>query len=491
VNYRSHHLGQAPASAPAPASSAPSGVATDSSAAARVAALPQLAVMARPAAPPPINIVPSWCTSVPAVDVSQQGPGANQIAVLTYPIVKFTDDQVQGLLNAIYGNGAGGDALVTGTAQAIAQGVVTSAPTFVASGWVRDDTANQNVTRGALWLAFGWNTAVTAANFMKFANMIVTAGTGVDPTPGVGGTYSSTPTSKAIAPGLVPKLASDNSDASLLAAAAASAAGTIIGLTIFAQVFSFGGVTAVTDTTAPPSIAVSLQNATAQVHQAVAAVASLPTLLASVPQVAAQVAAATPDTCHATIDAMHAVRAAIVSARDQTNAGLVVARAVIDGAQAETQPGGGSVADAIRAQMQAAADRAVSSSSTNYKIAKPLLQCAYYRGAQTSLAAALQSTATALASANADAQTLVDNTSQITQVLAQVDPALAVLDAAEQQSCLEWYWKKWYGMPVAYWVGGGASLFLATAVVVRVRRKRAATVKVTANRRRTTSRRVR
>jgi len=438
--------------------------------AARLTALPQQAASLRPATVAPLSVIPAWCSSIPAIDGIPQGPGANQVAVLAYPMVKFTDEQIHSLLNSIYGNGGGGDGLIAGTARALAQGIVTKAPKFVASGWVPDPTAVATSTRGTLWLAFGWDVAVTAQNFVKYCAAVITAASGVDPTAGVGGRFDTSANSKPIAPAAIPKVAVGTSDADLQNAAIASASATLMGLTILAYILTGGAGTSLGTINAMPPAATRITSQAAVVRATVLAGPQLAAALTAIPAVAEQIAAAHPDTCQAAVAQADQLKAALVHARETISSGLLAARPLLDAAQIESQPGGGSISDDIRSQIQAAADRSVTNPATNYLIARQSLQCQYYRAAQQTLQGSLAAVASAIAGATADAQTILAEADQLRASIAAVPAAIQTLEAAKQQSCLAWYQKNLYGMPVMYWMAGGTAVLLGGALVLRSRR---------------------
>jgi hypothetical protein len=448
--------------------------------------------------PPDINVVPSWCKGLAPLTLTSEGPGANQIAVISYPFVKFTDDQVTSLLANIYGGGAGGPGLIAGIAQATqaTPPVIPTTPFFVASGWVRDATADQKATRGTIWLAFGWKSPVTAQNVIRFANMVMKAASvsaaypaGVDPTVGHDGVYNTTlATGKPIGPGAVPKIAASQSDTDLQNAAIASAAATMQGMMLLGFLFTLGGGPLSTLSTRMPSTTALLHGA-GQVRLAATAAQQIGTLLPQVPAVAVATAAASQENCQAAVTAAQSLAAQLQAARTQLLAGIASAPGIAQLAQVEAQPGGGAITEQIRDQVKAMVDGLASGPTTNYLISKQYMQCTYYNQAQASLQRQINDVSHAFADIAGIAAAVIANDAVFRQAIAGVDAALAVLDAAEQQSCLAWYMKKWMGAPKIVWIGGVAVVGLG-AFVFAVRRKKmrakaaAAPKTVTANRRR-------
>ena len=445
--------------------------------------------------------MPPWCKSLPALTLSSDNLGANQVGVLSYPFVKLTDDQVTQLLQNVYGGGAGGVGLVTAISQAVQQGFIPGTPYFVASGWVRDATANQNSTRGTLWLAFGWKSPVTAQNFIKFCNLVVKLSSvsdaypaGVDPTTGRDGIFNpSIAGGKPIGVGAVAKVAATSADTDLQNAAIASAAATMQALMALAFIFSFGGGPIAQVTARVPTTS-QLLSGTAQVRVAATAAQTVGALLPQVPGVAVATAAATQENCQAAVQAAEQLATQLRTAKQQIIAGLASAPAIVQLAQVEAQPGGGAITEQIRNQVKAVVDGIAQGPTTNYLISKQYMQCQYYTQAQRSLQTQINDVSRSFADIAGIATALIANQTALQQAIVGIDAALAVLAAAEQQSCLAWYMKKWMGAPKIVWIGGVAVIALG-GFVYAVRRKKmrakaaAAAPKVTPNRRRSRRRR--
>jgi len=429
-----------------------------------------------------LDIIPYSCQSLRLETLgTTENPGPGQVAVMAWPYVTLDDVKVQAALDGIYGGGAGGNALIQATGQAITDRIVDSAPNFVASGWMRDAATNQAISHGTLWVAFAWPGAVSASAARAFGLLVVGKASGV-PVQAAGSASATLPSP--IGKGGIVKVAQDQSDNALQMAAVRSASATVGFFAALAAPFSGS----------PLNRAIALTRTTRQFNDAAAKVTAALAAAGQTEAIVAAAAVAGPaardaaagDACTAAVAALDATTAALTNAKAALQGGLDGAQWLQQYVQSETNPDGGAIVRAIRNEVVQAVDGAVAQDTM--AVTKEYMKCLYFSNAKRSLDTQLKQVALQFSDAQAKAGAITQNRDAIVQKMALIDSQLALNAQSRGQSCLPWWQKDFNGVPVYAWLGGGATIVVGGAVAVRALRKRRAAAP-TANARRRRARR--
>lgn len=453
-----------------------------------------------------LDIVPASCSALNMGTLgTSEAALANQVVVMSWPFVKLSQAKVQEVLDGIYGNGAGGSAVLNAFAEGSAPRpaasdasataaelsssaiMIPAPPNFVACGWMPEPDAPKNrdgqaVSNGTLWIALGWPIDVTATAATNFARRVI------GPLAGLPWNFQG---NTALGSGGVPKLASDTSDAGLQRAAVRSASIVVaFGMALAAGLFRAGPLATVT---AASSTFRSFTEAANKIDKALAALAALPSLIQQADAVAATARGATVETCPAAKAAVDAVGQALTGTKTTILAAQGAPQEILKYVRSETNPDASDFVKLIRDQIVAQVNTALPS-GTALAVTKAYFTCVVWGSAKKALETQIATMASRLLDASGKAAAFSGMGDTITASLQAIDLAIASGQEAKEQSCLSVLEKDFLGAPAYVWLGGGAATLLAVIVGVKVMRSRkkkaaaaAAVAKpaLTANRRRT------
>lgn len=451
-----------------------------------------IASAAPPSAPSGIaatlDIIPPSCAALRLGELgASQSASPNQALVMAWPYVRLDEAAVQRVLDGMSGAGGGSDALVRAAVDSASQrasAAIAVAPNFIASGWMADSSTS--ASRGTLWVAFAWPTSVSATAAKNFALRVLSGLTGL-PIVQAGSASEGFGATSPMGAGGIPKTADDKSDKALQEAAVRSASATVGFISAFGTALL--GVGPIARARAATQTTRTFNDALGKLDAALGVLASLPTLVGQASAIAGAVAAATPETCRAAVAPADAAVAALNRAKvSLTNIGDAPA-AIMQYVRTETNPDASDFIRQIRDQVVAQVDASMPA-GTQLAVTKEYMKCLVWQNAKASLDFQVRSMASRLQDAANKAASISTMGAQISDGVAQINAAIAVLVQAKEQSCLSWFEKDWAGVPRMYWIGGGVASTLVVAVGVKaIRKKRAAAkAKLAPNARRTSRR---
>lgn len=452
------------------------------------------------AAPGPFRILPRECERLADAVQSVSSVGPGQVAVIAWPYVTLSDEQVRSALDAIVAAGAagGGPAVLAGLSSIAAATTATTtsqtgqvsadqvraravalAPSFLAAGFIRDSEVDQSVTRGYLWLAASWPSATTSAQALQVLRAILTAAIPA----------GSMQTGILLAgPGKVSRqsgltmAASNESDVALEAAAKLSVVGFVQAASALANVFSalLGGRTV-------SSAAVAMRNEfRTTANKMTNTAAAIDNARAIVGQAGAAAAAAlalpAPEQAAAGAQLL-SMRRSLASSRDAILSGMQSARPILDTCAAERSDGSPMamrIRDAIYQDARASVDK-----KNIPTIGREYAKCQLWKRAQTQLDTELRGLAAEIQMTCLLANGLVDNAPALAALVTQAEAVLGQLDFTMGQLQMDWWQRDYMGVPVMYWLGGAAVAVVGGGVAVRTirrRRRAAAAMAVAKNR---------
>lgn len=418
----------------------------------------------------PFSIIPeAYRRLEDPVKVAGSNVEAGSVFVTAWPFVRLSDAQVKATLDAITGPSGIGPAVVPGLAAAAGGGagdtVVRAraiAPTFLATGWIRDEGVDQSVTRGYIWIAMSWGTQQTRLAAGRAAKAILgealkLAGASFAPrNPADGQVWSNAQT-----PGT---LASDESDSAIEDAAKKGVLALAQGLSAIAQGLGFTG------TVSFPASRMRTQVRTLSntMLNAARAAAEGPSLVQQAEQLAAQ-ALSVPDQAAAG-QAILQAKQRLLDVKGKLLEGSSQAAAAVQMCELETSPESSQIAKSIRDQVVSDAGSALAKYRAVPSVARKFQEAFLWKRAQGQLDGLLRGLAGEIAQLCSTARSLLNNVTAVQQLVAQIDAVVGKLDYTYQQLRIEWWQRDLAGVPAFYWMGG-AGLIVGGLVIWRIRRR--------------------
>lgn len=434
--------------------------------------LPRMAQEVRGAvATQPFNIIPPECAKMVAPKGASGEQPANTPLVVALPFVKLSDSQVSALLTHFYGDGGGGDVLLEVIGQSRTSGSIREFPSLVASGWMRDSVSNQDKTRGVLWFAFAFPTAINTLVVTRLVQAFMrTAWTRI----GAAGT---------VPLGGAPVAADGTSDQALQGAAMASALTLVAFIEVLATLFG----ARVGITRDAKRLATQFEGQAKLAEKAVMQLSAAPVAVQRVDEIVTAALGLPPDQAQTAYQLVREAKSLLLQMKSDIIAGVNAVPAIEQEIAANNDPNG---ALANRIRQEILSDVQAEIAKIDIEVGREYRRCMYYSLAQKSLDRSLRDIATAFEKGAAAVAVLRNGSDAVAQVLAAIDLAVAKLDEAERQIPLSWAERDFAGVPVYVWLGGGAVAFLGGVAVLRVMKKRrqqaakGAAKPVTPNRRR-------
>lgn len=401
------------------------------------------------------------------VKIAESSVAPGSIFVTAWPFVRLSDSQVKATLDAITGPSGVGPAVVPGLAAASGVGsgdpvarARSLAPSFLATGFIRDEGVDQSVTRGYIWIAMSWGTPQSRLGAGRAAKAILgealkLAGASfASGKPSAGQVWSSAQT-----PGTV---AADESDSSIEDAAKKGVLALAQGLSAIAGGLGFSGTVSFPASRARSQVR-SLANT---MFNAARAASEGPVLVQQAEQLAAQ-ALSLPDQAAAG-QAILQAKQRLLEFKRYILEGSAQATAAAQLCETESSPESSQIAKSIRDQVVSDAGSALAKYRSVPSVARRFQEAWLWKRAQTQLTALLRGLAEEIAQLCATARALLNNVTAMQQLVAQIDATVTKLDYTYQQLRIDWWQRDWAGVPAYYWMGGGG-LIVAGLVVWRVR----------------------
>lgn len=442
--------------------------------------------------PGPFRILPPECERVPEI-VAGIYPtvAARQTVVVAWPLVTLTDEQIRASLDAIVASGApgGGPAVLAGlstmagaatssttsqsgqvTPEQVKSRAIAMSPVFLAAGFIRDAEVTQSVTRGYLWLAATWTSPMHVAEAKQLLKAIVRASVPATALWRQAG----------MQPGKIkddfmgmPIESPNESDAALETAAKESVVGIVQAANALAEVLA-----TVLGSRTVSSSAVAMRNefrtvANKMTNSAVA----VDTIRALAPRVASDTVSALSQPPEAQASA----GAALLEARRTLEASK---RALLTGMQdarpvlatcAEEQSDRSPLAKRLRDAVYDAARSTIDRRDTP-TVAREYAKCSLWRRAQRQLDTELRGLSAEIQGACLIANGLVNNAAELASLISAADAAIGQIDYTVDQLRMDWWQRNYMGVPVMYWIAGGAVAVVGGGIAIRTirRRRRAA-----------------
>jgi hypothetical protein len=460
---------------------------------------PTLAPLAPAGSPPAgslsINIIPASCALFRAGSGHAEDAAANQVVVMSWPFVTLDDAAVQRVLDGVYGAGAGGEAVLRAAVESqsppAASGAavqsISAPPNFIASGWMPEPAgekvANGRRSRGTLWLAFGWPVAVNARASRNFGLRVLSSLTGI-PIKSPGSGSEGFNALDGIGTGGIPQVAVDKSDVGLQGAAIQSA---LIAIAVILSIGVLLGAGPFAKAVATAQTTRQFKDAVAKLRAALQAMQNMPSLVQQAETAVAVARDATAETCEAATAGAGAAVRQLTTAKEQILAANAAAQLVVEYALSEANPDGSKIVREIRDQVLATLNASLAVSPL-LAVAKEYVRCLAFQAAQRSLESQLRGIASEFATGQSMASAVLGGGAALSAAVAQADAAIAAVEAAREKFCPAWYMKELLGLPTYAWLGGGATVLIGGALVIKARRKRAAAPKPNRHRRRTSRR---
>lgn len=428
--------------------------------------LPQMAQQVRSSvAVEPFNIVPAECAKMVAPKGVTGDQPANTPLVVALPFVKLSDSQVSALLTHFYGDGGGGDVLLEVIGQSRTSGLIREFPSLVASGWMRDTASNQDKTRGVLWFAFAFPSAISATVPTRLVQAFMRSA------------WAKIGASGSVPIGGAPVVADGTSDQALQGAAMASALTLVALAEVLAQML--GVRTAITRDAR--NLATQFEGQAQLAEKAVMQLAAAPVAIQRVDEIVVAALGLPPDQAQTAYQLVRERKTLLLQIKSDIVAGINAVPAIEQEIAANNDPNS---ALANRIRQEIVSDVQAEISKIDVEVGREYRRCMYYSLAQKSLDRSLRDIATAFERGAAAVAVLRNGSDAVAQVLAAIDLAVAKLEQAERQIPLSWAERDLAGVPVYVWLGGGAVLFLGGVAVLRVIKKRRQAKAVKPNRRR-------
>jgi hypothetical protein len=439
------------------------------------------------------------------VQVAGANIPAGALAVFSWPFVTLSDEQVRQALDAIVGTGGtgGGPAVLAGltsvagmtmttttsqttqvTTQELQARAASMTPSFLMAGFIRDSEVNQSVTRGYIWLAASWSSAMTQLQAGRILGAVVAAAVPAGsmyprlPLPGAG---------KVSAVKSVAVLAENDSDVAVEDAAkksvlALAQAVTAIG-TVFANALSGGRKVSLDAARARTDLRTTYQLMTdaAACLQAAPAMAGgvegLVKAALSAPQEGAATAAAT----------LLEMKKRLTRCRTKLVEAGTAAPRVLEMCAREQDPSTSGIAKSIRDQIVSAA-RSYIDKRDKPTVVREFATCSLWNAAQAQLDRELRGLNEEISITCQLATLLTENATSVAALVAAIDAAIVVLDFGLSQLQLSWWTRDLWGAPVYVWLGGAGLIALVGAGfgirAIKRRKAAAAAATVKKNRRR-------